>query len=131
MSTLRQTFFHFYDRAAALLTPGLRNAQFAYFDLLKAKLNGNPRWLDIGCGRRLFPDWMPDSEQEESALKARLVDTFGIDADFASLRDNVFVRHRVIGDCCSLPFAASSFDLLTANMVVEHVAEPHALLCEA
>jgi SAM-dependent methyltransferase len=131
MPILRKILFEFYNTAASVLAPGLRNAQFAYFDLLKSKLNPDTFWLDIGCGRRLFPDWMPASEQEEAALKARLQDSFGIDADVASLRDNLFVRHRVAGDCCSLPFASASFDLLTANMVVEHVADPRALLCEA
>lgn len=131
MPNLQKSLFRFYERAAGVLTPGLRNAQFAYFELLKARLSSDTLWLDIGCGRRLFPDWMPRAEQEEAALKARLNTSFGIDADVASLRDNRFVQHRFIADCCSLPFADSSFDLLTANMVVEHVAQPPALLSEA
>jgi SAM-dependent methyltransferase len=130
MPNSRTTLFAFYDWAAAVLTPGLRNAQFSYFDQLKSRLAPNARWLDIGCGRRLFPDWMPGSKEQETALRANLNGTFGIDADLASLRDNQFVRHRVVGDCCSLPFANESFDLLTANMVVEHVAQPRALLSE-
>lgn len=131
MPNLRKSLFRFYERAVGVLTPGLRNAQFAYFELLKARLSPDTLWLDIGCGRRLFPDWMPRAEEEEAALKARLNTSFGIDADVASLRDNRFVQHRFIADCCSLPFADSSFDLLTANMVVEHVAQPPALLSEA
>jgi SAM-dependent methyltransferase len=130
MNDLRKRLFKFYYRVEHLLTPGLRNAQFAYRDILLAKLSSTTLWLDIGCGRRLFPDWMPGAEEAQVDLRARLKTTFGVDPDFASLRDNKFVQNRVAGDSCSLPFADASFDLLTANMVIEHISDPVALLAE-
>jgi ubiquinone/menaquinone biosynthesis C-methylase UbiE len=74
---------------------------------------------------------MPQSEQLQLAMTAKVAATFGLDPDLVSLRDNRFVQCRVQGDSGALPFAANSFDLLTANMVVEHVADPAALLSEA
>jgi SAM-dependent methyltransferase len=130
MDNLRKSLFRFYYRAAGLLVPGLQNAQFAYLELLKTRLAPDMRWLDIGCGRRLFPKWMPDAEKEQAALQNSMKATFGLDPDIASLRDNRFVRYRVVGDSGSLPFADTSFDILTANMVVEHIAQPQALLGE-
>jgi SAM-dependent methyltransferase len=131
MQNLRKTFFAFYYYVEGWLTPGLRNAQFAYHETLASFLSPGSRWLDIGCGRRLLPEWMPEAEKQEAALHAKLPATFGLDSDFASLKDNHFVRHRVMGDSASLPFASSSLDLLTANMVVEHLPQPQALLSEA
>ncbi len=131
MGNLRKILFRIYYFAERLLAPDLRNAQFVYREVLKAKLTSQILWLDIGCGRRLFPEWMPGAAEEQDALRSRLESTFGLDPDFASLRDNRFVRHRVAGDSSLLPFADATFDLLTANMVVEHVAQPQALLCEA
>src|SRR6266851_6112320 len=131
MGSLREKLFKFYYRIEAILTPGLRNAQFAYFDVLKQRLGPETQWLDIGCGRRLFPDWMPHWKEEQSSLRDRLKGIYGLDPDFSSLRDNRFVRFPVSGDSSILPFANASFDLLTANMVVEHVAKPEALLAEA
>lgn len=131
MGQLRQILFKFYFRAEKLLTPGLRNAQYAYRETLKDKLSPDTLWLDIGCGRRLFPDWMPNGQAEQDALQQKLKTTFGIDPDVASLRDNRFVKNRVVGDSASLPFENDFFDLLTANMVVEHLAKPHEVLLEA
>jgi ubiquinone/menaquinone biosynthesis C-methylase UbiE len=127
---LRNTLFRYYYRAQALIAPGLKNAQFEYCELLKSKLSTDTGWLDIGCGRRLFPEWMPRADEEQSLLLARVHAIFGIDPDQDSLQDNRFVRFRVLGDSTSLPFANASFDVLTANMVIEHVAQPQALLSE-
>jgi len=131
MGQLRQILFKFYFRAERLLTPGLRNAQYAYRETLKEKLSADTLWLDIGCGRRLFPDWMPGGQAEQDALQQKLRTSFGIDPDVSSVRDNRFVRNRVVGDSASLPFESDSFNLLTANMVVEHLAQPQAVLLEA
>jgi SAM-dependent methyltransferase len=131
MANLRKTLFDFCYGAQKILTPGLRNAQFAYKEVLESQLALGISWLDIGCGRRFLPDWMPDSEDIQMRLTAGLKSTFGIDPDVASLRDNHFIQNRVVGDSSRLPFKDNSFELLTANMVVEHVAEPRVLLSEA
>jgi ubiquinone/menaquinone biosynthesis C-methylase UbiE len=131
MQNLRKKLFAFYYHIESLLTPGLRNAQFVYHETLASFLSPSTRWLDIGCGRRLLPEWMPEAEKQEAALHSKLSATFGLDPDFPSLKENHFVRHRVMGDSASLPFADLSLDLLTANMVVEHLPQPQALLSEA
>jgi ubiquinone/menaquinone biosynthesis C-methylase UbiE len=38
--------------------------------------------------------------------------------------------HRVVGNIAALPFRDASFDLATANMVLEHVQDPAAVLAE-
>ena len=131
MANLRKALFHFCYWVQDILTPGLRNAQFAYEEMLESQLIPGAQWLDIGCGRRFLPDWMPDSEEMQVHLTKRLKSTFGIDLDIASLKDNHFLQNRVVGESSHLPFKDASFDVLTANMVVEHVAEPRALLSEA
>jgi SAM-dependent methyltransferase len=131
MAGLRSNLFSFYNRVQAILAPGLRNAQFVYKDTLEASLSAETTWLDIGCGRRLFPPWMPHSLESQEKIRQTVHAIYGLDPDLASLHDNCFVRCRVAGDSGSLPFASNSFDLLTANMVVEHVANPQGLLSEA
>ncbi len=131
MESLRGRFFRFYDRVQPLIVPGLRNAQFAYKEMLERHVQQADRWLDIGCGRRLFPEWMPHAEEHQLKITRSARSVFGIDQDFASLADNRTVPMRVAGDCSRFPFADSAFDLLTANMVVEHVADPDALLRDA
>ena len=131
MSTLRSSLFSFYNRAQTILAPGLQNAQFVYRDMLEASITPSVKWLDIGCGRRLFPTWMPRTHEAQDGIKETVHGIFGIDPDLASLRENQFVRFRTVADSGALPFASNSFNLLTANMVIEHVANPEALLTEA
>jgi ubiquinone/menaquinone biosynthesis C-methylase UbiE len=131
IANLRKFSFRFYERVQPWIAPGLRNAQFAYRDLLEAHVKVASRWLDIGCGRRLFPEWMPQANEHETRIIRSARSAFGIDPDFSSLIDNRTMPVRVLGDGSTLPFAEGSFDLLTANMVVEHVADPDALLREA
>jgi 2-polyprenyl-3-methyl-5-hydroxy-6-metoxy-1,4-benzoquinol methylase len=131
VENLRGRSFRFYERVQPFIVPGLRNAQFAYKEVLERHVKLAGRWLDIGCGRRLFPEWMPQADEHELRIIRSARSVFGIDQDFISLTDNRTVSMRVAGDCSRLPFANGSFDLLTANMVVEHVADPDALLREA
>lgn len=107
--------------------PELRSSQAVYEEVLDDAVGEQTRWLDIGCGYQVLPAWR-DVQERELVSRAALV--VGVDADAGSLR-----RHRSIGNLTlasigKLPFAASCFDLVTANMVVEHLAEPAAQLGE-
>jgi len=48
----------------------------------------------------------------------------GLDAERASLKANHFTAAKVCGNAGRLPFPDGAFDLVTANMVVEHLEDP-------
>jgi len=101
------------------------NSQYAYRDTLIRLVRPGMRWLDVGCGRGIFPRWM---RREEFSVLPEGVLLAGIDMDFSSLVDNKTVKYRVAGDMEHAPFRSGCFDLITANMVMEHVEEPKAAL---
>lgn len=112
------------------LTPGLQNSQYAYKAALQAHCRPGIAWLDLGCGHQLLQDWMPRSQQDETELLRRPQLFVGIDANISSLEKNGSSRHLVAGDIEILPFKDATFDLATANMVIEHVRRPEKLLSE-
>jgi ubiquinone/menaquinone biosynthesis C-methylase UbiE len=61
---------------------------------------------------------------DQSGLRAALQNRaiVGIDADEQALARNRGLTYRVRGDIQRLPFRSASFDLASANMVVEHPA---------
>jgi SAM-dependent methyltransferase len=112
------------------LTPGLVNAQHHYVNALDRVVKPHTRWLDLGCGRRLFPVWMRDAERRERALVARAGAVVGVDVDAPSLAEHLSIGRRLLADSSHLPFADGAFDLVTANMVVEHLSDPVAVFAE-
>jgi ubiquinone/menaquinone biosynthesis C-methylase UbiE len=74
-----------------------------------------------------LPDWawIPDEE-----LLRSLPRIAGVDLDLDGLQQHARLRERVQCDICSLPFRRGSFDLVTANMVMEHVGDPDQVLSE-
>jgi SAM-dependent methyltransferase len=109
------------------IAPNLTHSQRAYRDALLAQLETRPRWLDLGCGHEFTPDWAWVPEPELLALLPRMV---GVDGDFSSIRRHQLLKGRVLGNIEALPFAPASFDLVTANMVMEHVGKPESVLRE-
>ena len=130
MSPLRRTLDRVYWWLCDRITPGLVNSQHHYLRTLRRCLTPRTRWLDLGCGRRIVPDWLPRAAQQGATLVASVRTAVGIDVDAQSLQDNTVLPARVRGDLHRLPFADASFDVVTANMVVEHLSDPMALVVE-
>jgi SAM-dependent methyltransferase len=118
---------HVYDRARSIIAPEVRNSQYAYAERLRAALDGGGRWLDIGCGHDFLPPWMHSSDRNLNLQQWRVT---GIDMDARAIARHPGLRHRVIGTGEQLPFEDHAFDLVTANMVVEHVEAPARLFAE-
>jgi len=102
----------------------LLNSQYLYAEALRAALRDTQSWLDLGCGHQLLPAWMGHQSMDLPA-GARL--TVGIDLDADALRSHNTLRRRIRADVEQLPVAAASFDLVTANMVLEHVRNAELL----
>lgn len=111
----------FYLACRRRLAPNLRYSQDSYEQVLRQLAGPQVRWLDLGCGHQVLPPWRQASEQ--SLVKAvRLA--VGADRDGPAMRSHRTLHRRVCADIGRLPFAAGSFDLVTANMVVEHLDAP-------
>ena len=123
----RSFLFENYWRLERRLAPGLRSSQYAFAERLAGAMTSRPVWLDVGCGRRPFPDWMPEHETRVLSAAGRAV---GIDPDLGSLRDHRAYLHKLAARADALPFPDATFDLASANMVVEHLADPAATLAE-
>jgi len=106
------------------LVPDLENSHVTYARALQRVVTPRLRWLELGCGHSLVPDWMP---HPPDSLWRRAV---GVDVDTRALQQHAGLKHRIAGDAQRLPFRDETFDLITANMVVEHVTDPTALFSE-
>ena len=106
----------------------IAHSQLHYASTLDRMVAPGATWLDIGCGRQILPDWAM-SPSRQRALVARASLLVGMDVD-RSMLEHPLLHQRVIGFGEDMPFAAQTFDLITANMVFEHVADPRQVLRE-
>lgn len=102
-----------------------QNSQAFYADALEAAVAHAATWLDLGCGHGFLPDFLGRPPIDPGD---RL--TVGIDLDHEALARHPHLRLRLVANIEQLPIATNTFDLVTANMVVEHVAQPEALFRE-
>ncbi|MBN2119581.1 MAG: class I SAM-dependent methyltransferase [Candidatus Omnitrophica bacterium] len=119
-----------YWRLQKIIVPTLRNSYFLYEDVLKSCVNPEMRWLDLGCGHQILPAWFPNSEERQLSLIRNCKTIVGIDYDLNSLRNHNCLSLKTRGCIDRLPFKDGSFDLVTANMVVEHLKNPEAVFKE-
>jgi 2-polyprenyl-3-methyl-5-hydroxy-6-metoxy-1,4-benzoquinol methylase len=77
-------------------------------------------WLDVGCGRELFPNNLGLAE----ALSRRCARLTGVDPD-PTLMENPWVHEKIAGGIDDYDGGAA-FDLVTMRMVAEHIDDPMA-----
>lgn len=109
-------------------SPALRR-KFNYFNpddvyecLMQQLVTGNTRWLDVGCGRNVFPS----NAKLARILADRCKLLVGVDPD-ETLNDNPFVHEKVPAFMDDFR-DARQYDLITLRMVAEHVEHPARLL---
>ena len=89
-----------------------------YEALLLRLVSAGCTWLDVGCGRALFPSNPPLAR----LLANRVAVLVGVDPD-PTLDENPFVHERVLNTMEAFQ-GEQRFDLVTMRMVAEHVTEP-------
>jgi ubiquinone/menaquinone biosynthesis C-methylase UbiE len=124
---VRKTLYRFYWALERTIVPGLRSSQHAYYDVVHSFVAPGAEWLDLGCGHQVFASWMTAEERE---LIGRARHVVGVDLDVVGMNKHQSIRDKAVGNLEQLPFASGSFGVVTANMVVEHLQNPAAVLRE-
>jgi len=117
----RKSLLNLYWKMQRALVPELKYSQYIYEEVLNKVVKDDIKWLDLGCGHQVLPAWRFDQEKRLIEKAGMVV---GIDADLLSVGKHRSVHVKLVGNISALPFRDSSFDLITANMVVEHLDNP-------
>jgi len=97
-----------------------------YADRLLALVPGR-RWLDAGCGRASLPHWRRD---DGISLRGTGTTPLGCDVDVLALHEREDDAPVCAAMLERLPFRDRSFEVVTANMVFEHLADPEGAVAE-
>ena len=118
---IRSRLFNTYWSIRRIIAPQLRYSQYVYEDILQRYVHPSVDWIEMGCGHSILPSWRAAQERQ---LVNNCKGVFGIDYDWHSLKAHTTISNKLRGDITRLPFKQESFDLVTANMVVEHLHDP-------
>lgn len=124
---VRALAYKLYWKIEQKIVPGLKSSQYRYQEAVSDAMRPGSRWLDLGCGHQVFAEWMAATEHEVVSRAGFFV---GIDVDVPGIRAHRSLHNPVLGNLAALPFADSAFEIVTANMVVEHLDRPEAVLAE-
>lgn len=123
--SLRQMFHLRYGPPGKLGWGPLLRREYDYYtpdDVYETLVAGlvapGTTWLDVGCGRELFPS----NRALAASLSRRCARLVGLDPD-PTLQENEWVHERVEGLIDDYDGKAA-FDVITLRMVAEHVDEP-------
>jgi 2-polyprenyl-3-methyl-5-hydroxy-6-metoxy-1,4-benzoquinol methylase len=116
-----------YFKIQRKIVPQLQYSQATYEEVLTQYVTDGIEWLEAGCGHQILSEWRFSQEQ---ALVNRCQRVVGVDLDFEGMKKHRTISDTVYASLESLPLASESFDLVTCNMVVEHLAEPEKVFKE-
>lgn len=102
-----------------------------FYARINALIRPEMRVLDLGAGRgaQLEKTDVPYRVNLQK-LRGKVAELVGVDVDEAVLENRFMDKTVVVGLEESLPFADSSFDLVYADWVLEHVSEPDRFVRE-
>lgn len=95
-----------------------------FYQRVNALLGPEMNVLDVGAGRGT--QLMQNSSYRSTLcrIQGKVREIVGVDIDTAVLENPFLDKAIVIEPECELPFAPSTFDLILADWVLEHVQEP-------
>jgi ubiquinone/menaquinone biosynthesis C-methylase UbiE len=117
----------FYNASRKLITPKLEYSQNIYEKILRKVYDSKNVWLDLGCGHQLLSPWR---KKEEKKLVEDSKMFLGLDYELNSLKKHQSLNHKIRGDIKYLPLKSNTLNLITANMVIEHLQYPEEQLSE-
>jgi SAM-dependent methyltransferase len=104
----------------------LTHSQTRYGEELARVLAPGVRWLELGCGHQIIPDFLTPLAQQRAWVEAAAL-FVGVDVDAGMLAHPLLrLRAKALGG--TLPFRDGSFDVVTSNMVAEHLPDPETVL---
>jgi ubiquinone/menaquinone biosynthesis C-methylase UbiE len=116
-----------YDQVIGAIIPRVEYHQNRYSRGLADLVVSGCRWLDVGAGTQLHGGWIGPKAKDLSDRASQLV---GCDMLDTHLARNTLLTSATVADVTRLPFGDNSFDLVTANMVLEHLEEPERAFSE-
>jgi SAM-dependent methyltransferase len=116
-----------YGKLKKKLAPSLRFNQELYEAVVADHVSPDTVWLDAGCGRHILPQGYEGAEHQ---IVSRAKLAVGCDTDQLSIGKHISLNRVVVADLEHLPFRAGSFNLVTCNMVLEHLHRPLAVFAE-
>lgn len=118
---IKKFLFRVYWKLERYIVPTLKHSQTLYEDVLKSYVGPDIKWLELGCGRHILPPWRSKNEKDLVKNCKMIV---GLDYDHLSLKQNNIIRLKARCNISKIPFQNHVFDLITSNMVVEHIDNP-------